>query len=328
MIYDAKKNKRNNMKIVVLDGHSANPGDLSWDALKELGDLTVYPRTSADRIVECSKEADIILLNKVMMTKEVMDKLPKLKYIGVLATGYNIVDTDYAHERGIVVSNIPAYSTDSVVQMTFAHILNITNQVGHYAAQVRNNRWSNNEDFCYWDAPLMELSGKTIGIVGLGNIGMRVATIARHFGMDVFALTSKESANLPSGIQKTTLNGLLSISDVLSLHCPLTQDTNQMINAERLALMKPGSILINTGRGQLVDETAVAHALSTGHLAGYGADVMAMEPPSKDNPLLKQPHAYFTPHIAWASKEARTRLINVAVENVKAFVEGHPQNIV
>lgn len=316
------------MKIVVLDGYSANPGDLSWEALKELGDLTVYPRILASQTVECSKDADILLLNKVKMSKEVMEKLPKLKYIGVLATGYNVVDTDYARERGIVVSNIPAYSTDSVVQMTFAHILNITNQVGHYAEQVRNNRWSSNEDFCYWDTPLTELSGKTMGIVGLGNIGMRVATIARQFGMDVFALTSKESANLPSGIQKTTLNGLLSISDVLSLHCPLTRDTNQLINAERLALMKPGSILINTGRGQLVDEEAVAQALSTGRLAGYGADVMAIEPPSKDNPLLKQPHAYFTPHIAWASKEARTRLINIAVENVKSFVEGRPQNIV
>lgn len=316
------------MKIVVLDGYSANPGDLSWDALKELGDLTVYPRTSAKQIVECSKEADIILLNKVKITKEIVDKLPKLKYIGVLATGYNIVDTAYARERGIVVSNIPAYSTDSVVQMTFAHILNITNQVGHYAEQVRNNRWSNSKDFCFWDTPLTELSGKTMGVVGLGNIGMRVATIARQFGMDVFALTSKESANLPSGIQKTTLNGLLSIADVLSLHCPLNQHTNQLINAERLAMMKPGSILINTGRGQLVDEEAVAHALATGRLSGYGADVMAIEPPSKDNPLLKQPHAFFTPHIAWASKEARTRLINVAVENVKAFIEGRPQNIV
>ncbi|MGI6242841.1 MAG: D-2-hydroxyacid dehydrogenase [Prevotella sp.] len=314
------------MKIVVLDGYSANPGDLSWKALEALGDLTVYPRTSANKIVEYSKDADIILLNKVKITKDTIDKLPKLKYIGILATGYNIVDIDYAHERGIVVSNIPAYSTDSVVQMTFAHILNITNQVGHYADQVRNNRWSGSEDFCYWDTPLTELSGKIMGVVGLGNIGMRVATIARQFGMDVFALTSKESAVLPSGIQKTTLDGLLSISDILSLHCPLTQNTNRMINAERLALMKPGSILINTGRGQLVDEDAVAHALSTGHLAGYGADVMAMEPPSKDNPLLKEPHAYFTPHIAWASKEARTRLMNIAVENVKAFIEGRPQN--
>lgn len=314
------------MKIVVLDGYSANPGDLSWERLEALGELTVYPRTSTTKVVECAQDADIILSNKVKITAEVIDKLPKLKYIGVLATGYNIIDVDYARQKGIVVSNIPAYSTDSVVQMTFAHILNITNQVGHYADQVRSGRWSKNADFCYWDTPLTELSGKIIGIVGLGNIGMRVATIARQFGMDVFAVTSKESALLPSGIQKTTLNGLLSIADVLSLHCPLTKDTDKLINAERLELMKPGSILINTGRGQLVDEKAVAKALDSGHLKGYGADVMALEPPSKDNPLLKQPHAYFTPHIAWASKEARTRLINIAADNVKAFLEGSPQN--
>ncbi|EFA43731.1 4-phosphoerythronate dehydrogenase [Hallella bergensis DSM 17361] len=314
------------MKIVVLDGYSANPGDLSWERLEALGELTVYPRTSTTKVVECAQDADIILSNKVKITAEVIDKLPKLKYIGVLATGYNIIDVDYARQKGIVVSNIPAYSTDSVVQMTFAHILNITNQVGHYADQVRSGRWSKNADFCYWDTPLTELSGKIIGIVGLGNIGMRVATIARQFGMDVFAVTSKESALLPSGIQKTTLNGLLSIADVLSLHCPLTKDTDKLINAERLELMKPGSILINTGRGQLVDEKAVAKALDSGHLKGYGADVMALEPPSKDNPLLKQTHAYFTPHIAWASKEARTRLINIAADNVKAFLEGSPQN--
>lgn len=314
------------MKIVVLDGYSANPGDLSWERLEALGELTVYPRTSTTKVVECAKDTDIILSNKVKITAEVIDKLPKLKYIGVLATGYNIIDVDYARQKGIVVSNIPAYSTDSVVQMTFAHILNITNQVGHYADQVRSGRWSKNADFCYWDTPLTELSGKIIGIVGLGNIGMRVATIARQFGMDVFAVTSKESALLPSGIQKTTLNGLLSIADVLSLHCPLTKDTDKLINEERLELMKPGSILINTGRGQLVDEKAVAKALDSGHLKGYGADVMALEPPSKDNPLLKQPHAYFTPHIAWASKEARTRLINIAADNVKAFLEGSPQN--
>ncbi len=314
------------MKIVVLDGYSANPGDLSWEQLEALGELTVYPRTAATKVVECAKDADIILSNKVRITEEIINQLPKLKYIGVLATGYNVIDIDYARKRGIVVSNIPAYSTDSVVQMTFAHILNITNQVGHYADQVRSGRWSKNEDFCYWDTPLAELAGKTIGIVGLGNIGMRVATIARQFGMDVFAMTSKESALLPSGIQKTTLNGLLSISDVLSLHCPLTKETDKLINAERLELMKPGSILINTGRGQLVDEVAVANALASGHLMGYGADVMSLEPPSKDNPLLQQPNAYFTPHIAWASKEARTRLINIAAENVKAFIEGAPQN--
>lgn len=316
------------MKIVVLDGYSANPGDLSWSEMEKLGDLKVYPRTSEDKVVEYAKDAEIILLNKVKITRDIIDRLPHLKYIGVLATGYNVVDVDYAHERGIIVSNIPAYSTDSVVQMTFAHILNITNQVGHYANEVRDGQWSNSKDFCFWDTPIIELADKTIGIVGLGNIGMHVATIARQFGMDVFAMTSKEAAQLPEGIQKTTLDGLLSISDVLTLHCPLTPNTDKMINAERLARMKRGSILINTGRGQLVDEQAVANALADGHLLGYGADVMGLEPPSKDNPLLKQPHAYFTPHIAWASMEARARLLKIAVENVNAFIAGQPKNVV
>ena len=314
------------MNIVVLDGHPANPGDLTWEPLEEYGHLTVYPRTPVDKVVEYAKDAEIVLLNKVNMTKEVIAKLPKLKYIGVLATGYNVIDIRFAHERGIVVSNIPAYSTDSVVQMTFAHILNITNQVGHYAEEVRDQRWSRCKDFSYCDTPLIELSGKIMGIVGLGNIGMHVATAARQFGMDVFALTTKESAALPDGIQKTTLEGLLSISDVLSLHCPLTPDTEKLINAERIKLMKPGSILINTARGQLVDEQAVADALASGHLFGYGTDVMTNEPPAADNPLLQQPHAYITPHIAWASKEARTRLMKIAIDNVHASVEGRPQN--
>lgn len=314
------------MNIVVLDGYTANPGDLSWEPLKEFGNLAVYPRLAADQVVEAAGKAEMVLTNKVKISKEIIDKLPKLKYIGVLATGYNIIDVNYAHQRGIVVTNIPAYSTDSVVQMTFAHILNITNQVGHYADEVRGKKWSNNQDFCFVDTPLMELAGKTMGIVGLGNIGMRVATIARQFGMDVFAMTSKESAQLPSGIQKTTLEGLLSVSDVLSLHCPLTPETKYLINAERLKMMKPGSILINTGRGPLVDEEAVAQALEEGQLLGYGSDVMSLEPPTADNPLLKQEHAYFTPHIAWASKEARTRLIQIAIDNVKAFVGNHPQN--
>lgn len=313
-------------KIVILDGYSANPGDLSWKPMEDYGELTVYARTLPEEVVERAKDAEMILVNKVHIGKEELDALPQLKYIGVLATGYNVVDVSYAHSKGITVSNIPAYSTDSVVQMTFAHIFNITNQVGHYADEVRHDKWSSNIDFCYWNTPLVELSGKTMGIVGLGNIGMRVATIAMQFGMDVFAVTSKVSALLPSGIQKTTLSGLLSISDVLSLHCPLTSDTNKLINAERLKLMKRGAILINTGRGQLIDEEAVAAALADGQLLGYGADVMALEPPSKDNPLLKQPHAYFTPHIAWASKEARMRLVNIAVANVKAFAEGHAQN--
>ena len=316
------------MKIVELDGYAANPGDLSWEPLQELGELTVYDRTPASLVVERAKDADIILINKVLITDEVLSQLPRLKYIGVLATGYNVVDVKAATKRGIVVTNIPAYSTESVAQMTFAHILNITNRIGHYARQSREGRWSSNPDFCYWDTQLWELSGKTIGIVGLGNIGMRVATIARYFGMDVFAYTSKNSADLPEGIQKTTLDGLFAVSDIVSLHCPLTADTRHLINRESLEKMKEGSILINTGRGPLVDEEAVADALASGHLGGYGADVMIDEPPSPNNPLLAQRNAFTTPHIAWATREARQRLMDICVRNVKAFIEGKRLNAV
>ena len=316
------------MNIVELDGYAANPGDLSWEPLRELGELTVYDRTPASLVVERAKDADIILINKVIIDEEVLSQLPRLKYIGVLATGYNVVDVEAAKRRGIVVTNIPAYSTESVAQMTFAHILNITNRIGHYARQSREGRWSSNPDFCYWDTKLCELSGKTIGIVGLGNIGMRVATIARFFGMDVFAYTSKNSADLPEGIQKTTLDGLYAVSDIVTLHCPLTADTRHLINAESLAKMKEGSILINTGRGPLVDEEAVAEALASGHLGCYGADVMIDEPPSPNNPLLAQRNAFITPHIAWATREARQRLMDICVSNVKAFIEGKRLNIV
>ena len=316
------------MKIVELDGYAANPGDLSWEPLQELGELTVYDRTPASLVVERAKDADIILINKVLITDEVLSQLPRLKYIGVLATGYNVVDVKAATKRGILVTNIPAYSTESVAQMTFAHILNITNRIGHYARQSREGRWSSNPDFCYWDTQLWELSGKTIGIVGLGNIGMRVATIARYFGMDVFAYTSKNSADLPEGIQKTTLDGLFAVSDIVSLHCPLTADTRHLINRESLEKMKEGSILINTGRGPLVDEEAVADALASGHLGGYGADVMIDEPPSPNNPLLAQRNAFITPHIAWATREARQRLMDICVRNVKAFIEGKRLNAV
>ncbi len=316
------------MKIVELDGYAANPGDLSWDGLKELGDFVLYERTKPEDIVSRAKDADAILINKVRITDEILAQLPKLKYIGELATGYNNIDIKAASKRGITVCNIPAYSTDSVAQMTFAHILNITNQVAHYADESRSGHWSKNPDFCYWDTPLPELSAKTLGIVGLGNIGMKVAKIALDFGMDVFAYTSKNSADLPAGIQKTTIEGLLGASDILTLHCPLTDDTRELINKETLAHMRPGSIIINTGRGQLVNEQDVADALESGLLLGYGADVLTEEPPRADNPLLKQPHAYITPHIAWATKEARQRLLNICVENIKAFQAGEPINVV
>lgn len=317
------------MKIVELDGYAANPGDLSWEGLKEFGELVVYPRTPAEKVVERATGAEIILVNKVKITEEILDQLPTLRYIGVLATGYNVVDIDAAKKRGVIVTNIPAYSTDSVAQMTFAHILTVFNRVEHYANQTREGKWSSNPDFCYWDTPLYELAGKTLGIVGMGNIGKKVARIALNFGMDVFAFTSKNAAELPAGVQKTTFDGLLAVSDVLSLHCPLTASTHHLMNHDTLLKMKKHAVvLVNTGRGPLVDESAVAEALEQGRLGAYCADVMMEEPPSADNPLLKQQNAFITPHIAWATFEARKRLMELCVSNVRAYIEGHPINVV
>ena len=290
--------------------------------------MTIYDRTSEDEVYQRCSDADIVLTNKVVFDADTIWKLPNLKYIGVLATGYNIVDTVAACDNDIVVTNVPAYSTDSVAQLTFAHILSIANRVEHYAIENRNGRWSNNPDFVYWDTPLIELTGKTLGIVGLGLIGMKVAKMALCFGMDVFAVTSKHRKDLPEGIQKTTLDGLLATSDILSLHCPLKRETREMINATTLAKMKHGAILINTGRGPLVNENDVAEALKSGQLGAYGTDVMCQEPPSADNPLFSAPNFYSTPHIAWATFEARQRLMKTVVDNVKAFIEGKPVNVV
>ena len=314
------------MKIVVLDGYSANPGDLSWQGLEQLGELTVYDRTKPEETVARAAGAEVVLTNKVIINKETMAKLTCLKYIGVLATGYNVVDIEAARERGIVVTNVPAYSTESVAQMVFAHLLTVTNRTEYYAIQNRQDRWSANPDFCYWDFPHMELAGKTFGIVGLGNIGQRVAQIALAFGMKVKAMTSKDS--LPAGIEKASLEELLAESDVLSLHCPLTETTRHLMNDRTLRKMKPSAILINTGRGPLVDDQAVADALAEGRLAAFCADVLTEEPPKADNPLLKQPNAFTTPHIAWASTEARCRLIQVATDNVCSFLNGTPVNVV
>ena len=316
------------MKIVILDGYAANPGDLDYHLLEELGEVVVYPRTSDEEKVERAKDADIILLNKVQIDADTLAQLPNLKYIGIQATGFNVVDIKAAKERGVIVTNIPAYSTDSVAQQTFALILAVTNRVEHYTQENRNERWAYNKDFCYWDTPLMELAGKKFGIMGLGNIGMKVATIARDFGMDVYACTSKNSSDLPDWITKVHKDGLLAVSDILSLHCPLADDTYHFINAESLEKMKDTAILVNTGRGPLVDEEAVAAALHEGSLAAYCADVMTEEPPSKDNPLWNEPNAYLTPHIAWATYEARKRLNKQVAANIKAFLEGNPINVV
>jgi len=317
-----------NMKIVILDGFTANPGDLSWERLAALGELTVYERTTTQQTIERAAEAEIVLTNKVLLRRQEIEQLPKLRYIGVLATGYNVVDIDAACERGIVVTNVPAYSTESVVQMVFAHLLTVTNRTEHYARQNREGRWTSSPDFSYWDTRLTELAGKTFGIVGLGNIGSRVAAIANAFGMKVMAYTSKEASLLPPYIHKGTMAEVLEQSDVVSLHCPLTDNTHHLICRDTLKLMKPTAILINTGRGPLVCEEDVAEALNTGSLYAYCADVLSKEPAEASNPLLKCPTAYITPHIAWATEEARRRLVDVAVGNVCAFVGGTLQNVI
>ena len=316
------------VRIVILDGYTANPGDLSWKELESLGQLTVYERTKPEETVARAAEADIVLTNKVIIGEAEIEQLPHLKYIGVLATGYNVVDIKAAHERGIIVTNVPAYSTESVAQMVFAHLLTVTNRTEHYAIQNRAGRWTNNPDFSYSDTLLTEIAGKTIGIVGLGNIGKRVAQIALAFGLKVKAFTSKAAETLPDGIQKADMQELFSTADVISLHCPLTDNTKHLINAETIGLMKKTAIVINTGRGPLVDDQAVADALEDKRIAAYCADVLTEEPPRADNPLLKQQNAYITPHIAWATVEARVRLLQVAIENVRAFLSGTPQNVV
>ena len=316
------------MKIVILDGYSANPGDLSWQPLAQIGALTVYDRTKPEETIERAKDAEIVLTNKVLIKRPEIEQLPKLKYIGVLATGYNVVDVEAAREHGIIVTNVPAYSTESVAQMVFSHLLTVTNHTEHYAIQNRAGKWTVSPDFCYWDTTLTELAGKTFGIVGLGNIGQRVAAIANAFAMKVVAYTSKAADKLPSYINKRTMEELLAESDVLSLHCPLTPDTKHLINRQTLGLMKPSAILINTGRGPLINDFDVAEALRGNRLRAFCADVLTEEPPKADNPLLAYENAYITPHIAWASNEARVRLIDVAINNVQAFINGKPQNVV
>lgn len=312
------------MKICILDGYSLNPGDLDWSPVERLGDVTLFDRTPADKIVERAADADIVLTNKVPFSADTLRQLPRLRFICVLATGYNIIDTDAAARQGVVVANIPAYSTMSVAQMAFAHILNITNHVASYAREVADGKWTNCPDFCFWDSALTELAGKTMGIVGLGNTGMATARIAVAMGTKVVALTSKSADTLPEGITPAPLDDVLATADIVSLHCPLTPSTRHLINAASIAKMKPSAILINTGRGPLVDEQAVADALNGGRLAAFGADVLSQEPPRGDNPLLSARNCFLTPHIAWATLEARTRLMSTATENVRQFIAGEP----
>ena len=316
------------MRIVILDGYALNPGDLSYDCLKQFGTLKVYDRTLPEQLIERAKDADAVLTNKVVLGETEFAQLPRLRYIGVQATGYNVIDVEAARRHGITVTNIPAYSTDSVAQMVIAHLLNITQSVGYYARENCTGRWGSNPDFCYWDNPLIELAGKQMGIVGFGRTGSAVARLATAFGMKVAVYTSKLQSALPEGVEKMELDALFATSDVVSLHCPLTPDTHHLVDAARLARMKPTGILINTARGPIVDEQALADALNSGALHAAGVDVLTEEPPREDSPLFSTRHCFVTPHIAWATLEARTRLLQICEANLRAFIEGTPQNVV
>ena len=316
------------MKTVILDGYTANPGDLSWDGLREFGELQVYDRTAPGQLLSRAEGAEVLLTNKVIIDGETMAALPCLRYIGVLATGYNVVDIGEAHRRGIAVTNIPAYSTMSVAQIVMAHLLNITDHVALHAEAVADGEWQASPDFSFTKSPLIELDGLTMGIVGLGNIGSQVARMAQAFGMKVTAVSSKTEEALASmGIRKAKdYEELFRQADVVSLHCPLTDETRHLVSRERLALMKPSAILINTGRGPLLDEQAVADALAEGRLYAAGVDVLEEEPPRGGSPLIGAPRCYITPHIAWASAAARRRLIDIATANVAAYVRGEALN--
>lgn len=321
------------MKITILDTFTANPGDISWDGWIATGcELEVFERTPAELTVERAKDSEIILTNKVLITKDVMDQLPSLRYIGVLATGYNVVDIAAAHERGIVVTNIPAYSTNSVAQMVFAHLLNVTNNVSEHSAAVHDGMWQNHKDFSFRLSEQQELAGKTIGIVGLGNTGKQTARIALAFGMKVLAFSSKTEQELHSilgseNVRKAgDLDELFAESDVVSLHCPLTDSTHHVVNAHTLSLMRSNAILINTGRGPLIDEDALAEALLSHRIQAACVDVLTQEPPRNGSPLIGVANCYITPHIAWATTSARNRLMNIALDNVKAFIEGKELN--
>lgn len=316
------------MKIVVLDGYAANPGDISWEEWKSLGELVIYDRTAPGELLERAENADVLLTNKVIISAESMAVLPQLKYIGVLATGYNVVDIKAAKERGIIVTNIPAYSTNSVAQMVFAHLLNITQHVADHSKTVAEGGWQNATDFCFWNSPLIELDGLSIGIIGFGNTGSATARIADSFGMKVKTFSSKPQEQLPAYVTKATLDEIFQTCDVVSLHCPLTENTRHLVNAERLAQMKPTAIVINTGRGPLVNDQDLADALNAGKIYAAGIDVLTQEPPRDGNPLIGARNCYITPHIAWATAAARKRLMQIALDNVKAFQAGTPQNVI
>jgi glycerate dehydrogenase len=316
------------MKIVVLDGFTLNPGDLRWEELQALGPCDIYDRTPPEEVGTRAAGAKIVLTNKTILSRAHLENLPALQYIGVLASGVNVVDLTAARERNIPVSNVPAYATPSVAQLTFALLLELALHTGAHSQGVRAGRWTRSRDFCYWDHPLIELAGCTMGIVGFGHTGRATAQLALAFGMRVLVHTRHTPQPPPPDMEFTDLKSLITRSDVVSLHCPLTPETRQLINAERLAWMKPAAFLLNTGRGPLVDEQALAEALNAGKIAGAGLDVLACEPPPAGNPLLTARNCLITPHIAWATRAARIRLMQTAVANVRAFLAGKPQNVV
>jgi glycerate dehydrogenase len=315
------------MKIVVLDGYTLNPGDLSWAALEQLGDVTLHDRTPPEQVASRCADADIVITNKALLPRDVLAALPKLRFIAVTATGFNIVDTATARERNIPVSNVPLYGTRAVAQFTIALLLELCHRVGAHADTVRAGDWVKSTDWCYSRHPLLELDGLTFGVVGWGRIGQATAEIARAMGMRILA-ASRSPKPPKDGVEFTDVDDLFRRADVVSLHCPLTPETKHLVNAERLALMKPSAFLLNTSRGPLLDEAAVAAALNSGRLAAAGLDVLSTEPPKADNPLLSARNCIITPHQAWAAKAARDRLLETTVGNVRAFLAGAPQNVV
>ncbi|MDQ0105971.1 glycerate dehydrogenase [Chitinophaga terrae (ex Kim and Jung 2007)] len=315
-------------RIVVLDGYALNPGDLDWQALKALGEVTVYDRTSVAEVPERAKDAEIVLTNKAIVNSTAINELKHLEYVGVMATGYNVVDIPAAKAKGITVTNVPAYSSDSVAQLTFALILELCHHVGLHAESVRAGEWSRSADFSYWKTPLRELAGSTLGIVGLGQIGRAVAKIALAFNMKVIASHKHPERDAMQGVTFTDLASCFKEADIVSLHCPLTADNKEFVNAALLKTMKPGAFLINTSRGPLINETDLARALEEGVIAGAALDVLSTEPPAADNPLPAAPNTVITPHIAWATRSARERLLNGVVNNLKAYLEGKPVNVI
>lgn len=316
------------MKIVVLDGYTENPGDLSWEGLEQLGDLTVYDRSSQDQVVERIGNAEIVLVNKVQLTKEIMAHTTNLKYIGVLATGYNVVDVEAAKAKGITVTNIPTYGTDGVAQYAIALLLELCHRIGEHSTTVFAGDWTTNADWCYWNSPQMELAGKTIGIIGYGRIGQKVGAIAAALGMTVIANDRSHTEGIVAGAKMVDLDQLFSESDVISLHCPLFPETEGLINKETIAKMKDGVYIVNDSRGQLINEADLRDALNSGKVGGAAVDVVSTEPIKQDNPLLEAKNMIITPHMAWASREARARLMVIAVENVEKFQAGTPVNVV